>query len=211
MLEEYLAVIHKTQPEKIFETMKRAADSLMCENHLEIANDSFDITEIEFYYFNTQTHKDPYAHLHCMQLENGKWYVHEKGSTRGGIDYTFGDGQSFGGILIREIKKRGTDKYITGPAKVRQVIAGILGNPHMSHANLQKELNHNNAIALIPHQKKEKPISYGVRIGLSDKEFCDAKTYQDKLYRFIASAKEKRIDSEENKYSVGGIESLEPN
>jgi len=77
MFYEYLKKIHSADFNEIHSRMHNAAISLMQEYHLQINNDTYDITDIEFYYFNTTTHKDPYTHLHCMQLENGKWYVHK--------------------------------------------------------------------------------------------------------------------------------------
>ncbi|MDD2781484.1 hypothetical protein [Sulfuricurvum sp.] len=209
MLHQHLNAIHDTKPENILGAFYKAVQSLMQEHHLQVANECFDITELEFYYFNTQAHKDPYAHMHCMQLEFGKWYVHEKSIARGGIDYTFGNGINFGSILIRELRNQNDNKFITGPAKVRQEITDLFSNnlESESHSKLQALFN-DNSIKLVKHHKKELDITCGKRIGLTEKSICFAANFQDKTYRFVANKKDKRRDNHNKPISTKYINDL---
>lgn len=77
---------------------------------LECGNGKYRLTEIEFYYFNSKVHPDPYAHKHELQLTNKKWYFHPSG-----LDITFGNKDSYCGILIRGLINIETKGEVYGP------------------------------------------------------------------------------------------------
>ena len=77
---------------------------------LSIRGEPYRLAEIEFYHYSPPGHADPFAHRNPIQRLLGRWCFHRAGregggSYRGGsfkgLDLTFGDGQAFGGILIR--------------------------------------------------------------------------------------------------------------
>ena len=77
------------------------------------------LVEIEFY-FDSKEHPDPFAHRHPEQATTGRWYFHRVGgSYRGGsfkgVDLTFGDGASHGGILIRSLETP-EGRLVVGPS-----------------------------------------------------------------------------------------------
>jgi len=85
--------------------MAQIAEHLLDRARLLVAGDPYRIVEIEFYYCG-HGHMDPFTHRDSVQLELGRWYFHRTGKSYRngsfkGLDLTFGDGASFGGILIR--------------------------------------------------------------------------------------------------------------
>ena len=67
------------------------------------------ISEIEFYFNDSNVHPDTFTHGDEMQKQIGQWYFHRfgktyKSGTYKGMDLSFGKGdQAYGGILIRAI------------------------------------------------------------------------------------------------------------
>ena len=176
----------------------KIAKVLFTNYELVINQNNYNLTEIEFYYFNTKIHKDVYTHLHCMQLEFNKFYVHEKSANRGGIDLTFGDGNNFGGILIRGIQRQSDNTIISGPAKVRGEITKTLFELNElkddekfykiynePHEILQEKINSSN-MEFKPNNKdvKDLKIIATKRIGLREKILCDADKFLNRKYRF---------------------------
>lgn len=168
---------------------------------LNINGINYTLTEIEFYYFNTKTHKDIYTHLHYLQLEFGRFYVHEKSANRGGIDFTFGNGDNFGGMLIRGIRNTKTNESIFGPAKVRGEIAKTLFDIKESdenkdkkfyqkynkpHKSLQVRINYS-SMSFIQKSSNLKNIEFTKteRIGLTVKTVCNAQEFKKRYYRFL--------------------------
>lgn len=82
-------------------------------------NRTFHLREVEFYYKDLSAHPDLFTHGDPVQLEMGRWYFHRtngeyRGGTYKGLDITFGDGQTFAGILIRGLQPDDGD-HIDGP------------------------------------------------------------------------------------------------
>ncbi|KYG77159.1 hypothetical protein [Roseivirga echinicomitans] len=103
-----------------YEDFKRIASDLMNNCLLQVSEDSFRIMDIEFYYYS-ELHKDPYSHKNQKQLTSNEWYFHGSG-----LDITFGNGESFGGILIREIQEMNTNNYFSGPiVSVSRILSSI--------------------------------------------------------------------------------------
>src|SRR5688572_17782985 len=96
--------INNCEIEKSFD---RIALELLRRKALIVNNKVFRFTEIEFYYFNEDYHKDQYTHPH--KRESGEWRFHNQG-----IDITFESSEKCdGGILIRGILI--DSEYVNGP------------------------------------------------------------------------------------------------
>ena len=81
---------------------------------LNIANNGIELCEIEFYYY-AENHQDEKTLQDEKQKTTAQLFFHEFG-----IDLTFGDASSYGGILLRGIKHNG--KYIAGPQNVSEYL-----------------------------------------------------------------------------------------
>lgn len=69
------------------------------------------IRELEFYYYNSILHPDPFVHKSEGQTKFAEWYFHKKGAKYcggnfKGLDIAFSNGKDiYAGILIRSIQK----------------------------------------------------------------------------------------------------------
>ncbi|MGD1875237.1 MAG: hypothetical protein ACFB02_19560 [Mastigocoleus sp.] len=81
---------------------------------------TYRILEVEFYYF-ASNHSDIFAHQNPLQKSCGYWYFHRQGEKSykngsfKGLDITFGNYASYGGILIRSLESV-EGKLIIGPS-----------------------------------------------------------------------------------------------
>lgn len=100
------------------------AARLLNEWDLTVQGERHRLAEVEFYFYSPPGHGDPFAHRDPIQRSLGLWYFHRAGregagSYRGGsfkgLDLTFGDGEAFGGILIRSLETSG-GSLIDGPS-----------------------------------------------------------------------------------------------
>jgi hypothetical protein len=87
----------------------RIAQRMLNDVRLIVAGQAHRFVEIEFYYWS-KTHPDPFAHRDPIQYQIGHWYFHRthgvhRGGSFKGLDLTFGDGDSSGGVLIRGLEK----------------------------------------------------------------------------------------------------------
>src|SRR5579875_123394 len=87
----------------------RMAELLLNGSQLVVAGQPYRLVEIEFYYWSP-THPDPFTHRDPIQFHLGYWYFHRtRGVYRGGsfkgLDLTFGQGKTSGGVLIRGLQK----------------------------------------------------------------------------------------------------------
>lgn len=78
---------------------KAIAELLLLKTMLLVGAEKYEITEIEFYYKDSN-HDDVNIHGCEEQAQSNTFYIHKIG--RGGIDVTFGNEASQGGILLRE-------------------------------------------------------------------------------------------------------------
>ncbi len=97
----------------------RLADRLLNGCRLVVGARAHRISEVEVYY-HAAGHADPYSHRQPLQHQCGPWYFHRShGSYRNGsfkgLDFSFGDGSAFAGILIRTLEKPDGD-LIDGPS-----------------------------------------------------------------------------------------------
>jgi hypothetical protein len=105
--------------------------ALQCQDKL------YAMAELEFYLHDETVHADPYVHCDDAQQTKGEWYFHRAsaakiGFTLKGVDLTFGDNGSYGGILIRGIrpiqvrsadpKKQRVGPLIDGPSRTVDTI-----------------------------------------------------------------------------------------
>jgi hypothetical protein len=146
------------------DSFDRIAKELLLEHVILVNSIDFEITEIEFYFFNEEHHPDKYTHPHKMQA--GMWRLHKQG-----IDITF-DGTKKGedgGILIRGLKLN--DRYVNGPIKCLAWIFESMGN-------VQNE----NHIILKPKHLVDSKITKTFR-HLPNK--IQHKDFHQKKYRYI--------------------------
>ena len=87
-------------PQNYQESFNEIANYLLNCIKIHVGAKKYELTEIEFYYYSDD-HKDCALHGDELQKTSNGWYVHNKG--RGGIDITFGNSDSFGGILITDL------------------------------------------------------------------------------------------------------------
>ena len=157
------------------------AHTLLNERVLTINGDEHTLAEIEIY-LNSSEDPDPYVHKHPDQLTQGNFYFHKasrkkdskfKGGTFKGVDLTFGNKDTYCGILIRSIiSSNGT--LITGPCKVVdyilqcyevQSIADLV-----SESKLLSFLGNKYNLVLEECSNKENTLYSGPRVGLGDKD-----------------------------------------
>ena len=156
--------------ENLEKHFNRIAGLLMNRIVLIVNKNRYRLTEIEFYYYSTGYHEDPYIHRNKLQLLAGQWYFHGSG-----LDITFGDGTNYGGILIRGIKLINRDKpvFIDGPLNVVQEIFSAFGNvSYKEHTLTLIETDD------LPVEE----IVRSTRVGLKDKEPAG---FKDKYYRYL--------------------------
>lgn len=180
----------------------QAAKLLLLQNALIVANQPYQLLDIEFYFYNEKIHPDPYSHafqyansVRKKQSVTGSWYFHrftgiEKYThTRRGLDLTYGNGEKerYGGILIRAMKRLSDSHTIVGPSRVVGEIISTMDNPQRldeiafdMHAGLA--FDPKSILFLEPLKtKKDLPLYSTSRFGISDKD----PIYQQKHYRFF--------------------------
>jgi len=183
---------------KLQEKIKNSTHSIIEMQHIfyntakEIMNDcmlkidkiEFELTEIEFYYFDCNNHCDIYVHQNELQKEtSGFLYAHKSSwGNYGGLDLTFGNGEYYGGILIRGIKIK--NNFIAGPAVLRNSIVETIDKNIASYTEFQKYLSVNKEnIFLKPKENKtDFRILHSTRCNLGKKE---NKEFRSALYRFV--------------------------
>ncbi len=158
------------------------AKEIMNNYLLNINNFKIELTEIEFYYFNCDTHDDHYVHIDRLQKESCDFlYVHKKSYPRGRIDITFGNQKFYGGILIRGIKINNI--FVAGSATIKQYIMDIIPHEATNYELLQKYFNDNKKnIFLSKKENTNYDIYCSNRIGLNKE--VDERYYNAK-YRFV--------------------------
>lgn len=148
---------------------------------LHVVENLYRFTEIEFYFFKSGIHEDPFIHKDDLQLKTGLWYFHGSG-----LDITFGDGINHGGILIRGMKQINGEeqKFINGPLRVVSAIFMAFGNIAIKERTFYLEESND----LSPED-----IIKSSRVGLGNK---GENEFTDKYYRYLTFP----FDSS-NKYS----------
>ena len=170
--------INDTNLEKIQNDFLRIADEILNHHILQISQVKFRILKIEFYFYNHSNHKDENTHAlkykraQQRQLLKNQWYLHKitinPKCTYKGIDYTFGNGKNYGGILIKEVINIDT-KQIFSQSKFIDELISIL--KPSTKEDFIKIIEQENKL----HFKKEKleifPIQQSKRKGIVHKSF----------------------------------------
>jgi 3-methyladenine DNA glycosylase Mpg len=157
------------------------ANSILNKKLLKIQSIEIELTEIEFYFFDKNTHNDPFVHQDSLLKDTCNYiYVHKKAWQRGGMGISFGNGEFLGSILIRGIKHKGY--FIAGSATVKKYIASLLDASIMQHEQLQEYFKkHKKGTFLISSDDKKFKIYSSYRVGLNKNK---SKIYADAKYRF---------------------------
>jgi len=122
--------IDNWQIEKSFD---RIAIELLNKKVLIVNEIIFRFTEIEFYYFHHEYHRDEYTHKHLRRA--GEWRFHNQG-----IDITLnGNEESDGGILIRGVFV--DSEYINGPKNSLKKIFEAFGDITKQTSIVLKDYN----------------------------------------------------------------------
>lgn len=105
--------INDTNLTTIKESFLEIAEQILNYYILDVNGKQYRIKNIEFYYYNENKHPDQNSHslkykrAKERQILNAQWYLHKisinKKYNYKGLDYTFGDGKNYGGILIKEV------------------------------------------------------------------------------------------------------------
>ena len=125
-----------------------------------------------------------------MHVHSSKWYLHylnTQDSTRfkrKGIDYTFGDGTNYGGILIKEVRELYGDKLLHTQSIFIDELVKELNPAEVDKCNsiiFQKMIEEDNRLNFEARQDlEEKNILTWTRKGLSKKE----NEFSKKAYAF---------------------------
>lgn len=193
----------------------RIADVLLNRTRWVIGERPHRITECEFY-FRGPAHDDPFTHGDPVQVHTGRWYFHRTGGIyRGGsfkgVDVTFGDGTTRGGILIRGMQ-RPDGTFIDGPSLVVDYVLRMCGAA--SVAELDRRIGERIAwdAASSMHFEEIDPVGKCIlscaRVGLSLRKACPGTTapaYLTRPYRFLT---EPRAISKGKPHMVMGLHRL---
>lgn len=171
-------------------------ERLLNESHLLVGNQPHRLTEVEVYYYG-QAHKDPFAHRDPIQLHCGRWYFHRShGAYRSGsfkgLDLSFGDGDNYGGVLIRGLEKP-DGALIDGPSLCVDYLLEATGSDSVSQLDraIGTRVAWEKGNILFLDQTEEtapSPIWRSGRVGLSLKRSRGNKEMQRYLlkpYRYL--------------------------
>jgi 3-methyladenine DNA glycosylase Mpg len=175
-LVEFWDIISKQPHYSEYENWFKSFINILMNDLCLVANkQTYRIIETEIYFFDRESHHDPYTHQADEQLELGQWYFNGYG-----LDITFGNPyhKTNGGILIRGLKKLGTTpKYISGPSNVLKEIMTSMGTViQTGHGLFLQRMFSKTEVKMMPTQS--------ARIGLTKKEE-DVRGFIDKPYRYI--------------------------
>ncbi len=168
------------------------ASQLLNRISFSIAKENHRLSEIEFYYQN-ELHSDPFTHCDQLQLTKEKWYFHRFGNTyRGGsfkgLDITFGDTNSFGGILIRSIEKE-NGEIIDGPCLCVNYIldkTGFAGVAELDRILEKRDIwDSSSPIFMELNSLSYLPFFTCARVGLSLKKAKKENYISENMTRYI--------------------------
>ncbi|MEA3362948.1 MAG: hypothetical protein U9Q61_06720 [Thermodesulfobacteriota bacterium] len=172
--------------DKIDECFYAIANELINNHVLIVGNSSYQISNVEFYYYNQECHRDENCHslkskrAKDRQLLNSKWYVHKKSINpkykRKGIDFTIGDGTNLGGVLIKEVIRIEDNTKFTQSKFIDELIS-ILNPTNPDH--LIKMIEEEELLKFKMNEgRKKHNILKDKRVGLAKE------TYKNNLYAF---------------------------
>jgi 3-methyladenine DNA glycosylase Mpg len=174
----------------------RIAHHLLNGCSLVVGRQPHRLVEIELYYWSP-AHPDPFTHRDPIQFHIGHWYFHRthsvyRGGSFKGLDLTFGDGDTSGGVLIRGLEKPdGT--LIDGPSLCVDYLLDVTGATTVAELDrtIGKRLawEKENPLFLKTTESREKPSPFrSPRVGLSLKRVTshsDSTRYILRPYRYL--------------------------
>ncbi len=162
------------------------AEWLLNEAEIVCGIEVFRIIEIEFYWWCSTIHPDPYVHRDVDQLSVGQWYFHKtgqsyRGGTFKGLDITFAKGD-YGGILIRSMMSS-TGEIVEGPCKCVDRLLRAAQCATVADLARQSMYVFGGDLLRVQSRPLERFEVYrGARVGLrADK----SPEYATKAYRFV--------------------------
>ncbi len=169
------------------ESFDRIAGKISKDINLKINDTYYRLVDFEFYTFSKAI-PDPHTYKSDLQLQSGKLYLHSSG-----VDITFGDGENYGGILLRSVVKLydGSElangflkRQYDGPQIVATELFSNLNSLFSSEKNeiLIIDINeHNQGAFFFPAKKVVKTK----RVGLTPKPNDTEDFYRNLPLRYI--------------------------
>ena len=128
--------IETTDLSSIQTSFSQIANQLINKHVISANGTEYRPVNLEFYYYNEECHQDKNSHARKpksrsreRQILSGQWYLHHRVNRptdrRKGIDFTFGDGKSYGGILIKKAL-RTSDNVIFSQSKFIDELSSAL-------------------------------------------------------------------------------------
>lgn len=142
---------------------------LIREVELVAGDEALRVEEAEAYFVGG-AHRDPFAHQHPTQSDPGRWYFHRVGgSYRGGsfkgLDLTFGPPGTFGGVLIRTLR-RPSGALVSGPSRCVDHLLALTGAARVAALDDGRDALGDGALRLRP-APREVAILRTARVGLT--------------------------------------------
>jgi hypothetical protein len=180
---------------------------------------SWQITALELYLCtgaSSDVWRDPYTHTNPVQLEYGKWYVHDDGGRAphySGIDIACGSREHgiYAGMLIRELdhEQRWVFQRIVRGA---DIIKCRQGNRWRDHENTIIQNFHakrldESPLRLVEIEENDGLLYLGPRIGLKkerDAQNLEQISYRDAPLR-IAAWQTAHLKTKMNLYTKGSV------
>lgn len=143
---------------------------LIREVELVAGGEALRIEEAEAYFVGG-AHRDPFAHRDPRQSTPGRWYFHRVGpSYRGGsfkgLDLTFGPPGTFGGVLIRSLR-RADGALVCGPSKCVDHLLATTGAGDVAALDDGADARDGGALRLRPAPREVPLLLRTARVGLT--------------------------------------------
>ncbi len=193
-MSDWPSLFRKRQPLDTWFT--RIAERLLNGSRLMVRRRPYRLVEIEFYYWS-KTHPDPFTHRDPIQFGIGHWYFHRShGAYRSGsfkgLDLTFGQGASSGGVLIRGLETPDGER-IDGPSLCVDYLLNRTGAATVSEldraANKHLAWENSNPLMLEKTDTLEKrQLFRSPRVGLALKKVAapmEAVRFVMRPYRYL--------------------------
>lgn len=150
----------------------RLSHALLTRTALFVAGEEFRLLEVELYYYG-ERHRDPFAHRDPLQSEPGHWYFHRsggsyRGGTYKGLDLTFGRRGTYGGVLLRSLR-RPDGTVVSGPSLCVDELLSRTGAPTVAalHARASNAFERSNPLHLRSSPPVRTEILRTARVGLT--------------------------------------------
>lgn len=150
------------------EHFRKIAESLMRGHALQLNDEIFEFTDIEFYY-QSEIHKDINTHAKPGQTTCGELFFNGYG-----VDITFGDSAKgiYGGILLRGLRNTRTGAFTCKPMAVLEQVMRSIG----SVFTVDKK------IGIIAFRGNEEEVVASRRLRLSKEDETNERPYRFLTY-----------------------------